>query len=74
MAAKKHTVIVTRDRVTIIEQPMIGPEPGGIQFCIRCNRSILNGDRWRMVWAADGSYAVGVHDRCHQLAQADAAR
>jgi hypothetical protein len=56
------------------EQPMIGPESGGIQFCMRCHRSILNGDHWRKVWAADGSYAVGVHDACHALAHANGAR
>jgi hypothetical protein len=64
----------TSKRVMIAEQPMIGPESGGFQFCIVCDRSILRGDHWRKVWAADGSYAVGVHDRCHALAQADGAR
>ncbi len=59
----------TFTRTMIAEQPMIGPESGGIQFCIRCHRSILRGDHWRKVWSADGSYAVGVHDACHALAQ-----
>lgn len=48
----------------IAEKPMVGPESGGIQFCLKCHRSILRGEHWRKVWAADGSYAVGIHDVC----------
>lgn len=62
---------VTYTRRMVASQPMIGPESGGIQFCLVCGGSILRGDHWRKTWAPDGSYAVGVHDKCNRFAQAD---
>jgi hypothetical protein len=61
-----------RRAAAVVSQPMTGPESGGIQFCIVCDRSILRGDHWRKIWAPDNSYAIGVHDACNPQAGAAA--
>lgn len=67
---QQQAAAIVKGRAFILEQPMTGPESGGIQFCMACHRSLLRGEHWRKVWAADGSYAVGVHEACMAAAQA----
>lgn len=53
-----------RSGLMILEQPMYGPEPGRNTRCLVCHRLIAQGETWRRVWAADGSYSVAIHDGC----------
>ncbi len=43
---------------------MSGPEAGGIQFCIKCQKPIETGQLWLKEWAPNREYAVGVHVTC----------
>jgi hypothetical protein len=56
---------VTYSGLMIVEKPMLGPEAGHNTRCLKCHKLITEGEHWRKVWAADGSYAVAVHDGCY---------
>lgn len=54
------------EQVQVVERPMIGPEPDGIRYCVKCKQDILPGEHWRMIERLGrGGLAVGVHDACY---------
>jgi uncharacterized protein with PIN domain len=56
------------EQVQVIEIPMIGPEPDGIRYCVKCRKDILPGEHWRMIERLGrGGLAVGVHDGCYAV-------
>lgn len=62
-SGRKREVTFTRRMVS--ETLEVGPAHDGSPVtCIKCHGSILNGDKWWRVSAADGSYAVAVCVTC----------
>lgn len=59
--------------VVVVEVPMIGPESGGIRFCMICQGPIFEGEHWRKIQRLGAGYEVGAHDSCLAARQAQRA-
>ena len=55
----------------VVEWPMIGPELGGIRFCMICRGAISEGEHWRKIERIGAGYQVGAHDSCLAARQAE---
>lgn len=50
--------------VTVTHQPMIGPQPGGIRYCLICRAEFGQDEPWLKISREGAGYSVGAHPAC----------